>query len=980
MRLRKFYGLYIMFLSCLFSFMFLFEDRVCLAQAGSRSIFKFQFIGYSPPLTESIGSLELSPLDNDGDNLFDEDQIDGIDNDNDGLIDEDFQEQIFRWRSSDKILGEIDIGNIVAATWKFFPESKDLPARLVFSGRNGNVSVSGNALFGDYSRAVVDVTNGSRRVRYLVSTVFIDETRTVQQDFRPAPFGIFRTLSPTIKIPFRPSQVKVVIDDGDDSTDDGVFIESFFTEVRGEGIANIPETVPLSSVRGGTQINFRILSGHESDPDPPIRLFGSGENRLKIFPVGSSNSVIEVFTLHYRADDEGVIGPFEGSAQLPNAELGVEIALNHIVFNFTDETSDRHISDYLRVRHIRPQGVVRDLSVVQGRPKVQGLSSESLLSLIVFLNSERDPSIMDVTFDLIAGDPTVSSEKYPTGIVGDYSDSDAVFSNSRNLHYHHFLVNTFSAHRLIDHYKATSADVLIVSLGSGVGTRQNFSTNPNARNSFMITGRRLVSPTRIAPPRPDMAGFVESVTQRNDGDLRLITDETDHDTCVFTIMGGDGIGNVPQNPDRVVLGTGKDSRMRAIKMELTYLGILTGLEESGKDVNSKIHQIERSYNTRLGPRLSEEQRKDIDRRCKKIAEEGKIIIGAAWNEGPTGDVAKADAGRIAPDHNTPRVDLTGDNVFKKNVIVVGSSDRVAIPNVVESVSYFSNRGEEVSVVAPGDRVRCIDRNGNAINKTGTSFSTPIVTGIAAEILLIRPDLAARDKIHQVLEYIEATAEDIDGPGKENNTGHGRVSFWKAVLSAMNDGLSKEGRSDVNRDGRDDFFKDLALIDWTDTIQYGFEIRTRTQFAVVWIKRNDGTYFLSMDVGGDVPNLVAQGVPAGGVSAFTSAQSRRNSIGRVLPSLPFTQAELTNAGLDQKFVARFSIDRIQLIGQDVFNPSNVNIELWPPSVDPNNPGNVAAILSLPLNIEELRKAKNSSIQVIKDHVEEFDNFVFYITAN
>jgi hypothetical protein len=103
------------------------------------------FLGTSPPHADSSGALALAA------NLL--------------------RDRGFRWRSSDRVLGEIDTGFVAPTTWVVTGAAPD---RLVFTGRGGGVTVSGNVLFKPYNRAVVDVVRGSGRVRYLLTDEEID--------------------------------------------------------------------------------------------------------------------------------------------------------------------------------------------------------------------------------------------------------------------------------------------------------------------------------------------------------------------------------------------------------------------------------------------------------------------------------------------------------------------------------------------------------------------------------------------------------------------------------------------------------------------------------------------------------------------------------------------------------------------------------------------------------------------------------------
>ncbi len=94
------------------------------------------------------------------------------------------ENRVFRWASSDAILGEIDTGFVAATRWSLFGAN---PPRLVFVGGGDGATFFGNVLLGRYGRAVVDVVRGARRVRYLLKAVKqyvpFDETPCVPSGF-----------------------------------------------------------------------------------------------------------------------------------------------------------------------------------------------------------------------------------------------------------------------------------------------------------------------------------------------------------------------------------------------------------------------------------------------------------------------------------------------------------------------------------------------------------------------------------------------------------------------------------------------------------------------------------------------------------------------------------------------------------------------------------------------------------------------------
>ena len=138
-----------------------------------------------------------------------------------------------------------------------------------------------------------------------------------------------------------------------------------------------------------------------------------------------------------------------------------------------------------------------------------------------------------------------------------------------------------------------------------------------------------------------------------------------------------------------------------------------------------------------------------------------------------------------------------------NVIAVGSIDK----NNIRRLS--SCYGQELSVVAPGVNIYTTTQNDTFINASGTSFAAPHVTGVAALMLSVKPNLTPAD----VRRIIEKTARKVGGydyrndPQHPNGTwneemGYGLVDAHAAVLNVKDSTLDLYVRDSENDNGNE----------------------------------------------------------------------------------------------------------------------------------------------------------------------------------
>ncbi|GGF85795.1 S8 family serine peptidase [Alteromonas lipolytica] len=96
-------------------------------------------------------------------------------------------------------------------------------------------------------------------------------------------------------------------------------------------------------------------------------------------------------------------------------------------------------------------------------------------------------------------------------------------------------------------------------------------------------------------------------------------------------------------------------------------------------------------------------------------------------------------------------------------------------------AYFSDWGTYVDLTAPGVSIGTTYLNGQYINYSGTSFSSPVAAGVAALMVAANPGITA-DEIESGLF---STARDLGASGDDNVFGHGLVDAQAAVSYALN---------------------------------------------------------------------------------------------------------------------------------------------------------------------------------------------------
>lgn len=108
--------------------------------------------------------------------------------------------------------------------------------------------------------------------------------------------------------------------------------------------------------------------------------------------------------------------------------------------------------------------------------------------------------------------------------------------------------------------------------------------------------------------------------------------------------------------------------------------------------------------------------------------------------------------------------------FNAGTLAVGATDNT------DAVANFSSRGAHISVSAPGVNIYSTNLNNSYALASGTSMAAPHVSGLASLLKGYNINLD-NDDIEWIIRY---SADDVDNPGFDNNTGYGRINAKRAL--------------------------------------------------------------------------------------------------------------------------------------------------------------------------------------------------------
>jgi thermitase len=244
----------------------------------------------------------------------------------------------------------------------------------------------------------------------------------------------------------------------------------------------------------------------------------------------------------------------------------------------------------------------------------------------------------------------------------------------------------------------------------------------------------------VQATHPDLAGRVLAGYDfvNNDADP---SDDNGHGTAVAGVAaakGNDGIGvagaawNVSILPVKVMAANGSGS----------HSAIANGINYSA-DRGARI------VNLSIGGTSSS---RTLQSSVNYANSKGCILIAAAGNNGSSTTVYPAAySGVTAVSALTP----------------------------TDTLASFSSYGSFVDISSPGEGITTSWVNGGYVTISGTSFSSPLVAGIAALALSVNPSLSNT----AVASLLTSNADDLGAPGADIYFGAGRVNAGRVVSGA-----------------------------------------------------------------------------------------------------------------------------------------------------------------------------------------------------
>ena len=246
----------------------------------------------------------------------------------------------------------------------------------------------------------------------------------------------------------------------------------------------------------------------------------------------------------------------------------------------------------------------------------------------------------------------------------------------------------------------------------------------------------------------------------------------------------------------------------------------TGVDLTHPDLSAKIIQGYNIYANTNDPSDDYGHGTAVAGTAAALSNNGLGVAGISWQSpvmpikisDPTGFATYSDMAKgiiYAADHGVRVINISFGGrtasstlqnavsyAWQKNALVIAaagndSSSTVSYPAACQyavavsatlsddTFASFSNYGNQIALSAPGKGIYTTMKGGGYGSWYGTSFSSPVVAGVAALVLSLNPQLTNV----QVVDILEKTADDLGAVGYDVYFGYGRVNAYRALQQA-----------------------------------------------------------------------------------------------------------------------------------------------------------------------------------------------------
>lgn len=215
----------------------------------------------------------------------------------------------------------------------------------------------------------------------------------------------------------------------------------------------------------------------------------------------------------------------------------------------------------------------------------------------------------------------------------------------------------------------------------------------------------------------------------------------EHGTGVASLVGApvNGLGIVGIYPEALLRSwDAANGQGTELKTSEIVLGLLSAANNGPGVINLS-----------LG---SDRKELPIEQAIYEAVRRGNLIVAASGNDGDDGNPL-------------------GYPASVPHVLTVAASDRA------NAIAAFSSRSRFVDLTAPGVGIPIATAIGKGWQTgDGTSFASPLVSGAAAWVWTVRPELDAS----QLFEVMRRSAADIGTPGRDDASGYGLLNVPAAL--------------------------------------------------------------------------------------------------------------------------------------------------------------------------------------------------------